>query len=229
MLVVFFTCVVLHELGHSFMARRFGVKVPRILLLPVGGMAEFDSIPRKPRSEILIALAGPAVNFAIVGLLLLFVPFPGSEYVRDYHLTASTLPQFLRQLWDYWGSIELDLRGAAQILVIINLIMGCFNLIPVFPMDGGRVLRALLATRLPYLVATRVAATLGKFLASAGACYAIFFRHHPQMAALFIFIFIAGEIEYRAVRRREREVEYWRDAVKRIYGTPPAPDSLLES
>ena len=75
-IVVLFTCVILHELGHCFMARRFGVHVPRILLLPIGGMAEFDSIPLQPRSEILIALAGPAVNFGLAALALIFVRFP---------------------------------------------------------------------------------------------------------------------------------------------------------
>ncbi|HZP59490.1 MAG TPA: site-2 protease family protein, partial [Opitutaceae bacterium] len=83
MILAFFVCVVLHELGHSFTARRFGVNVPRILLMPIGGMAQFDSIPRRPRSELLITLAGPAVNFLIAALLLAVVRFPNGWEVAD--------------------------------------------------------------------------------------------------------------------------------------------------
>src|SRR6185369_457657 len=77
--LAYFTCVILHELGHSFTAMHFGVRVRRILLMPIGGMAEFDSIPRQPRREILITLAGPAVNFLIAGVLWLFAPLPHAQ------------------------------------------------------------------------------------------------------------------------------------------------------
>src|SRR5450432_394859 len=133
-LVVFYVCVVLHELGHSLTARRFGVKVPRILLLPIGGMAEFDRIPREPGAEFLITIAGPMVNFAIAAVLFAFAGLPQGF---PFH------PEFA-------GSI----RGFAHLLLCWNLVMGCFNLLPVFPMDGGRLLRSLLAIRLPYLRAT---------------------------------------------------------------------------
>jgi Zn-dependent protease len=123
LLAVFF-CLVLHEFGHSLTAIYFGVGVRRILVMPIGGMAEFDSIPRQPSRELLITLAGPAVNFAIAAVLWPIVGWPGD----DYPATAA---------------------GFGQMLLVANLIMGCFNLLPVFPMDGGRILRALLATRLP--------------------------------------------------------------------------------
>lgn len=227
---VFFTFVILHEFGHAFMARRFGVKVPRILLLPIGGMAEFDSIPRQPGRELLIALAGPAVNFTVVGLLLFFVPFPGHAAFRYLSFTHGGAGLFYHELLREWGEIDLSAReGILQGLMLMNLLMGCFNLAPVFPMDGGRVLRAVLASKLPYLQATQLAATIGKVLAAAGVFVAAFYLRNPQIAALFTFIFIAGEIEFRAVRRREREMEYWRDTVERVYGTRPAPDSILES
>ena len=200
-LAVFFTCVVLHELGHALTARRFGVGVPRILLLPIGGMAEFDSIPRKPRSELLIALAGPAVNFAIVGVLLLFVPFPGEQIGPLVRSIFSTSPEGA-------GPPMSMVQEILTTLLVMNLIMGCFNLVPVFPMDGGRVLRALLATRLNYERATFYAATVAKVLATIAVLVAL--SHQKwQLAVLFAFIFFAGEMEYRAVKRRERDDERW--------------------
>lgn len=217
-LVVFFTCVVLHELGHALMARRFGVGVPRILLLPIGGMAEFDSIPRKPSSEFLIALAGPAVNFVIVAVLMCFVAFPGTqigEFFRFVFMAKSGGAEIEMSLW--------------QELLTMNLVMGCFNLVPVFPMDGGRVLRALLATRLDYLRATFYAATLAKVLAAV-AVVAALTHGRVQPAALFAFIFVAGEMEYRAVKRREGDMKRWQEIQAELQRTalmvepPPLPD-----
>ena len=218
-LVVFFACVVLHELGHALTARRFGVGVPRILLLPIGGMAEFDSIPRKPSSEFLIALAGPAVNFVIVAVLLACgVAFPGAQIVEFF--------RFVFMAKGSGADIEMSLW---QELLTMNLMMGCFNLVPVFPMDGGRVLRALLAMRLEYVRATFIAATLAKVLAMV-AVVAALTHGRVQPAVLFAFIFFAGEMEYRAVVRREREMKRWqqihaellREAV--IVEPPPLPD-----
>lgn len=209
-MLLLFTCVVLHELGHCFTARRFGVGVPRILLLPIGGMAEFDSIPRRPRSEILIALAGPAVNFLLVILLIAFVRFPPG-----------------------WNPIEAEptIAELFRHLVILNLIMGTFNLVPVFPMDGGRVLRALLAIRLPYVRATFYAASVGKVLAVAGAFGMVYLFDNWLGSALFLFIFVAGEMEYRAVRRRDAEEAHWQRILVEFYGHPPGtppPEPLIE-
>ncbi len=197
LIVLLFTCIVLHELGHSLTARHYGIGVSRILLLPIGGMAQFDSIPRQPRRELLISLAGPAVNFSIVLLLLLFLPWP-----RD------------------WGgdSIEFSARGLGDLLLRINLIMGGFNLLPVFPMDGGRILRALLAMRWPYLKATFWAAAVGKVLAVVGIGFGIFAVHNYLGAMLFSFIFVAGDLEYRAVKRREEATAQWDLLVRRMDG-----------
>lgn len=204
-LLAFFTCVVLHELGHSFTARRFGVSVRRILLMPIGGMAEFDAIPRQPSRELLITLAGPAMNFAIAATLwaLVGVPagWPGAP-VGSVDFTA-------------------DATGFLQLLLTWNLLMGLFNLVPVFPMDGGRILRALLATRLPYLRATFVAASVGKVLAAAGVLAALLVYDLPLTALLFAFIFYAGEMEYRAARRRELEDAHWREMLARLAIPPP--------
>lgn len=185
--LIFFTCVVLHELGHAFTARRFGIEVPRIVLLPIGGVAEFSSLPRRPAHEILVAFAGPAVNFAIIGVLAFFTPLPTWSELRT-----------------------LDVNDL-QLVLLMNLAMGCFNLLPAFPMDGGRVFRAILAQHLPYVQATRWAAGVGKILAGVGIVVALSVPTQPHYitAALFLFIMIAGELEYRAVRRQARSDQEW--------------------
>jgi Zn-dependent protease len=200
-LLAFFTCVVLHELGHSFTAMHYGIGVRRILLMPIGGMAEFDRIPRQPSRELLITLAGPAVNFAIAGFLALLVKLPPG--------------------WPVTAEYTADLSGLAQLLLTWNLAMGCFNLVPVFPMDGGRIFRAALATRLPYVRATFVAATVGKVLAAAAAFVAAYFFQATLTVALFAFIFFVGEMEYRAVKRRESDDAHWRAMLARLYAPPP--------
>lgn len=197
-MLTLFVCVTLHELGHAVAARHFGVRVPRILLLPIGGMAEMDSIPRRPREEIIIALAGPAVNYAIIGVLMIFVRFPDGWNAVYFHLTPL-------ELWRH--------------LVIVNIIMGVFNLLPAFPMDGGRVFRALLATRISYLRATRIAVGVGKIVALAGATYLIYNGHYLG-GVLFAFIIFAGEMELRAVVRAERSEEHWHSIKARFF--PPA-------
>lgn len=216
LIILFFGCVVLHELGHSLTARRYGVHVPRILLMPIGGMAEFDRIPRRPSSELLITLAGPAVNFVLAAVLLPLV-------------------------WaDLWSSEPVVRFGALDLtinLAIANLVMGVFNLLPVFPMDGGRILRALLATRLNYLRATWWAAMVGKVLAVVLAFVAAFYFENALLAVLFLFIYFAGESEYRQLLRREQEAAYWADWSRRALleqlqaseersGDPPPPRNL---
>lgn len=210
LLVVFFTCVVLHELGHSFTARMFGVGVPRILLMPIGGMAEFDRMPRRPREEFLIAIAGPAVNFVISALLFAVVGLPRG--------------------WSFWtlDDYPATALGFSQLLLHWNLWMGCFNLAPVFPMDGGRILRALLATMMPYLRATFWAATLGKGLAVVGISIAILQYQAYLTAVLFAFIFFAGEAEYRAIRRKEIEDAHWREILARFPAQAGEPPLLVE-
>jgi Zn-dependent protease len=194
--VAFFGCVVLHEFGHSFTAMHYGIGVRRILLMPIGGMAEFESIPREPSRELLITLAGPAVNFVIAGLLWLLV---------DY----STGPDF-----------PATLTGISQLLLHANLVMGCFNLLPAFPMDGGRILRAALASRFPYLRATEIAAKIGKLVCLAGIGFGIW-QAWWMLVVLFTFIFVAGELEYRALRRREIDDARWREMLARFYAPRP--------
>jgi len=195
-LVAFFTCVVLHELGHSFVAMKYGINVRRILLMPIGGMAEMDGIPREPGREFLMTLAGPAVNFALVALLWPVL-----------HLLPKAFPIYSWQ-------------GLIYQLFVANLVMGCFNLVPVFLMDGGRIFRAILATRLNYLRATWWAATVGKVLSLIGMLVMFFYFEFYLGALLFLFIFLAGDTEYQALRRREMEDAHWRMVLARIYGPP---------
>lgn len=186
--ILMFGIVVLHELGHALAARRYGIRASRILLLPIGGMAEFDSIPRQPRREILIALAGPAVNFLLAGLIALSFGWSNSP-------SAAGAPA-------RWADVP-------DTLLAVNLIMGVFNLLPAFPMDGGRVLRALLGLRLDYLAATRLAArsgqTISLLIAGAVTAYELAAGDNTLwlLAALFLFIAYGAETEYRFVRNRE--------------------------
>ncbi len=208
LLLAFFTCVVLHELGHSFMAMRFGVGVRRILLMPIGGMAEFDSIPREPRRELLITAAGPLVNFVLAfGFWFVIRDLPDEVPYYSFGAFASQL------LW-------------------ANLVMGIFNLLPAFPMDGGRLLRAIVATRRPYLRATWWAALTGKIVCALGILAALTvsllgYADLWLLVVLFAFIALAGELEYRAIARREQEAEHWRQVLARWYQKEPPPEPPL--
>jgi stage IV sporulation protein FB len=141
-MVLLFSCVLLHELGHCVVARRFGVTISAITLYPFGGIAALNEIPREPSREIQIAIAGPIVNFLIAAGLYL-----GIDILRpDPPLALSSLD-------------GADLLAS---LFAANLSLGLFNLIPAYPLDGGRILRGILATRMPYLNATHWAARVGK-------------------------------------------------------------------
>jgi Zn-dependent protease len=199
LIILFFACVILHELGHSLTARRYGIQVPRILLLPIGGMAEMDRIPRKPSQELLITIAGPAVNFALVAILL---------------------PLTWRTILGFEEVSEYSIPGMTAQLVLANLVMGVFNLAPVFPMDGGRILRALLAMKLPYLRATWWAVMVGRVLAVLLIIWALYVDR-LMMAILFTFILFAGNAEYRIALRREQEEAYWREMARQAMAAEP--------
>jgi Zn-dependent protease len=201
-LLAIFGCVVLHEFGHALMARVFGIGTRDVTLYPIGGVARLERMSERPVEEILIALAGPAVNFVLVVLLtpLLVLGVATGQLGGDLvGLTAepALLPlaaQFVATLW----------AG--------NLILLGFNLLPAFPMDGGRVLRALLALGLGHLRATEIAAAVGMCVAVLiGA--ATFFLGNPMLVVLAAFVCLMGQMELMVVRRREamRQVSVLRE------------------
>lgn len=150
-LLLFFS-VTLHELGHSLQAIKFGVRVRDITLMPMGGLAQMEEIPEEPNKELRIAIAGPLVNFGIAVLLI------AAGYILDRRALLS-----LEDLRASLGSASWS--GLLAYLTSANLMLGLFNLVPAFPMDGGRVLRALLAKKLSYARATKIAAQVGQGLA----------------------------------------------------------------
>lgn len=150
--LLLFTAVTLHELGHSFQAQKFGIKVKNITLMPMGGLAQLEDIPENPKQELRIALAGPLVNFAIAGVLVMIGVLLQTRAVISFAELSSS---FGRVSWS----------GMLAYLTMANLLLGVFNLIPAFPMDGGRVLRALLAMRMDHARATRIASVVGQGLA----------------------------------------------------------------
>jgi len=150
--LLLFVAVTLHELGHSLQAIKYGVPVRDITLLPLGGVSQMEEIPEKPGQELRIAIAGPLVNFAIAALLIAVGAVLQAR-------ALITLPELVQSLGD------ANWAGMLAYLTIANLALGLFNLIPAFPMDGGRVLRALLALRMDYTKATATAVAVGQGLA----------------------------------------------------------------
>lgn len=177
-----FVCVILHEFGHALTARIYGIKTPDITLLPIGGLARLERMPRDPKQELLVALAGPAVNVVIATLLFLFLQ------------VGSPFQSF---------SVELNsVRGFMVSLMVVNVWLVLFNLVPAFPMDGGRVLRAILATRLPYARATSVAAVVGQALAFVGGLLG-FIIPSPILIFIAFFVFLAAGAEANFARTQE--------------------------
>ena len=179
-IVLLFLCVLLHEFGHIFAARAFGIRTPDVILLPIGGVSRLERIPEQPRQELLVTIAGPLVNVAIA-LILVFI---GGADLSAQHLTA------------------LGSAGVSMIdrLAAVNLFLALFNLIPAFPMDGGRVLRALLATKLGYVRATEVAATIGQGVAFVLGFLGLFFN--PLLIFIAIFVYLAASAEAHLVATR---------------------------
>ena len=184
-----FIVVILHELGHSFTAQRFGVEVKQIVLLPIGGVAQLAHIPEKPIQEFLIAIAGPAVNFGLAIILGLVAWF------AQFSISLDQLPSLL---------LNLDSVNLASLFVYTfasNLLLGVFNLIPAFPMDGGRILRALLAMRMSYPRATVIAVGIGQILAFLMGA-AGFLRGDFFWVLIAIFIFTGAGQERQLVLAR---------------------------
>jgi Zn-dependent protease/CBS domain-containing protein len=196
-IVALFACVVLHELGHALTAQRFGIRTRDITLLPIGGVARLERMPTASRQELLIALAGPAVNVVIGGVLLgvlALVPSPDPE-------------------------------GIVPRLALANLALAAFNLLPAFPMDGGRVLRAVLAVRMGRLPATRRAAAIGRGFAVLFILLGLWVNTVLLLVGVFVWLAAGGElmdVELRAAAEHQRVA----DAMVLRFTTVRAHDPL---
>jgi stage IV sporulation protein FB len=184
--LLLFLCVVLHEFGHALAAKGYGINTPDITLLPIGGVARLERIPEEPKQELVIAAAGPAVT-AIIALSLFVV-------------IASR------------GGTEFDASLQSGDMVVnlfkINVWLLLFNLLPAFPMDGGRVLRALLATRLSYARATQIAATVGQAFAFFFGIIGLFgipgiFNPNPFLIFIAFFVYIGASQEAALAQMRD--------------------------
>lgn len=180
-LLALFTCIVLHEFGHIRMASRFGVRTPDVILLPIGGVARLERIPDEPKQEFLIAVAGPAVTLLIaVALLVLALLLGLRPSLGDP--VATQQPFIVR-------------------LMAVNVYLLLFNLLPVFPMDGGRVFRALLAQRLGLMRATRIAGSVGQVAAVGMGIYG-FTAGAPMLMLVALFVYLGAGAEASAVETR---------------------------
>ena len=176
-ILALFACVVAHEFGHAVAAKRYGIKTPDITLLPIGGLARLERMPEKPGQEIVVALAGPAVNVVIAVVLILFM---NSRFDMDalQRLDNPALSFMAR-------------------LASVNVFLVLFNLIPAFPMDGGRVLRAVLAIWLPRTQATNIAARIGQALAFVFGFLGL--MGNPLLIFIAIFVYLAATAEAQSV------------------------------
>lgn len=168
-ILALFACVVIHEFGHALAARHFGIPTRDITLLPIGGVSSLERIPDDPRQELWVALAGPAVSVAIAVVLLFFMWVTGAAG------QLNTIGP--------WGNV-----GFIEQLMLANVILAVFNLLPAFPMDGGRIFRSLLARWMDYSKATRIAANAGQGMALLFALMGLFGNPFLLLIALFIWI-----------------------------------------
>jgi Zn-dependent protease len=205
-IVALFLCVLLHEFGHSLVAQRLGIGIHSITLLPLGGVSNLESLPEKPADEVKITLAGPLVNVVLapiffgVGLLLGAVP----RVPADLFTGIGSVGQF----FFYLG--------------YLNVVLAVFNLLPAFPMDGGRILRALLATRLGAVRATGISSSVGKLFA--GAFFLIgLLSGNLLLALVAVFIFFGASGEAQMVRQHEQTRGL---SVSDVMGTKPHTETV---
>jgi len=173
LITLLFVAVVLHELTHSYVAKSYGVEIERIVLLPIGGVSQMKELPKDPHQELRIAVVGPLSNLVIAGVFYPIYLFFGN-------------------------SLSHDLNFLLYYFILLNLLLGLFNLLPAFPMDGGRVLRAYLAERMNFIKATKLAASIGKQLAIIMAIIGILI-FNPFLIFIAIFVYLGADQEYNQV------------------------------
>lgn len=204
-ILLVFLCVLAHEFGHIFTARAFGVVTPDVVLLPIGGVARLERIPERPIEEFLIAIAGPLVNVMIAGFLLLFAGADVSSNAAFAGLDNTKVPMVDK-------------------LAAVNLFLAIFNLIPAFPMDGGRVLRAALSTRLGFVRATEIAAAIGQGAAFLLGFIGLFYNPILIFIAIFVYLAASSEAHMVALRAVSRGVPAIAATMTKIATlTPDAP------
>jgi Zn-dependent protease len=203
-----FLCVLLHEYGHALAARKYGIATRDITLLPIGGVARLERMPEKPRQELWVAVAGPLVNVIISAGLALGLILGGS--------------------WRPSGAFDLLAGNIAERLLYVNLFLVVFNLLPAFPMDGGRVLRALLAMRMPYARATSIAASIGQGMAILFGFIGLFGPYMLILIAVFVW-FGAGQEAAAAEIRTSLEGARVRDAMLTEFHTLSPEQTIGEA
>ncbi|MGI8540616.1 MAG: site-2 protease family protein [Rubrobacteraceae bacterium] len=184
-ILALFFCVLLHEYGHSLMAQRLGIEIQDITLLPIGGLARMKSMPERPMDEVKIAIAGPLVNVVLAPMFFGVALLLGGSLSGGVNLISGV---------DSFGQFF-------AYLALINVVLAVFNLIPAFPMDGGRVLRGLLAARFGPIRATDIAAAVGQ--AAAVGFFIVGLLINPLLALVAVFIFFGASGEAQMVRQRE--------------------------
>jgi Zn-dependent protease len=206
-IVLLFVCVVLHEFGHVLVARRFGVRTPEVTLLPIGGVASMQSLPQKPMQELAVAIAGPLVNVAIaIVLLAILGGISGADFA---------------------GLDDPRLSLLAR-LAAANVFLALFNLLPAFPMDGGRVLRALLAMRYSRPRATQIAASIGQGLAFVLGFLGLFGNPLLIFVAIFVYVAASAEAQMTAVHESARGITV-AEAMETRFASMPANAKLSEA
>ena len=201
-----FGCVLLHEFGHALAARAFGISTPDITLLPIGGVARLQRMPDKPWQELIVAIAGPLVNVVIAAILILFLGHPaGLEDIE-----------------------QVEHPGVAMLakLASVNVMLVLFNLIPAFPMDGGRVLRSLLAMTLPYGRATQIAAWIGQALAFVFGFLGLF--SNPLLIFIALFIFLGAQQEAAMAQMKDLSLNLTVSEAMVTHLVRLPPDATLE-